>query len=64
MRLVRSGPLVGMFAQLTVLAAVGAAVGIGAVAWFTGVAYALVTAILLQHGLSSSGLKGYGPGRP
>ena len=61
MRLVRSGPLVGMFAQLTVLAAVGAAVGIGAVAWFTGVAYALVTAILLQHGLSSSGLKGYGP---
>jgi phosphatidylglycerophosphate synthase len=50
-----------MFAQLTVLAAVGAAVGIGAVAWFTGVAYALVTMILLQHGLSSSGLKGYGP---
>jgi phosphatidylglycerophosphate synthase len=50
-----------MFAQLTVLAAVGAAVGIGAVAWFAGVAYALVTMILLQHGLSSSGLKGYGP---
>ncbi|MDG4823449.1 CDP-alcohol phosphatidyltransferase family protein [Asanoa sp. WMMD1127] len=61
MRLVRSGPLVGMFAQFTVLAAVGAAVGIGAVGWFAGAAYAIVTAILLQHGLSSSGLKTYGP---
>jgi phosphatidylglycerophosphate synthase len=61
MRVVRSGPLVGMFAQFIALAAVGAAVGIGAAGWFTGVAFALVTMILLQHGLSSSGLKRYGP---
>ncbi|GIF71337.1 CDP-alcohol phosphatidyltransferase family protein [Asanoa siamensis] len=61
MRLVRSGPLVGMFAQFSVLAAVGAAVGLGTAGWFAGIAYALVTMILLQHGLSSTGLKRYGP---
>jgi phosphatidylglycerophosphate synthase len=61
MRMVRSGPLVGMFAQFTVLAAVAAAVGLGPLGWVAGAAFAIITMILLQHGLSSSGLSTYGP---
>jgi phosphatidylglycerophosphate synthase len=58
---VRSDPMTGLAAQVVVLAALAATVGLGLAGWVTGLTYALVTAVLLQWGLSRSGITEFGP---
>ena len=58
---VRSDPMTGLAAQVVLLAVLAATVGLGLAGWVTGLAYALITVVLLQRGLSRSGITGFGP---
>ncbi len=55
MRKVRTGPVIGLIAQLSLLAALAATVGVGAAGWVVGVAYGVITAALLTYGLIDQG---------
>lgn len=50
--MVRNGPLAGLFAQVTVLAALELSIGLDKPGWAVGVGYATVTAVLLHRGLA------------
>jgi phosphatidylglycerophosphate synthase len=54
-RTVRPGPVLGMIAQVALLALLNAAVGLDPAAWATGVAYGLVTNVTLARALERSG---------
>jgi phosphatidylglycerophosphate synthase len=54
-------PTVGAFAQFVVLAALAAGVGLGAVGWLAGAAYACVTWALLSRALRGADVPGWGP---
>src|SRR5689334_10414245 len=58
---VRLAPTIGLVCQVTLLAVLGATVGLGEVAWFVGVTYAVVVWALLTRGLEQSGAAGFGP---
>jgi phosphatidylglycerophosphate synthase len=58
---VRTGPAVGLVAQVTVLCALAATVGLGVPGWVTGTAYALVLAGALQRGMVRGGIVAFGP---
>ncbi|WP_417077607.1 CDP-alcohol phosphatidyltransferase family protein [Micromonospora profundi] len=58
---VRSGPVIGLTAQLVVLAALAATVGLTGAGWLAGVGYAAVTCLALSRGLRRSGASGLGP---
>jgi phosphatidylglycerophosphate synthase len=58
---VRTGPSVGLVAQVTVLCSLGATVGLGVAGWVTGLAYALVLAAALQRGMVRGGIPAFGP---
>jgi phosphatidylglycerophosphate synthase len=58
---VRSDLMTGLAAQVALLAVLAATVGLGLAGLVTGVAYALITAALVQRGLSRSGSTEFGP---
>jgi phosphatidylglycerophosphate synthase len=58
---VRSDPMTGLAAQAVLLAVLAATVGLGLAGWVTGLAYALITVVLIQRGLSRSGITEFGP---
>lgn len=61
MRQVRTGPVIGLIAQLALLAALAATVGLGAAGWAVGVTYGVMTAALLTRGLIDQGKDSLGP---
>ncbi|GAA3756719.1 hypothetical protein GCM10022240_06950 [Microbacterium kribbense] len=61
MRSVRSDPLVGLAAQLAVLVALAATVGLGVAGWTAAGGYAVVGTGLLARGLERRGRDGFGP---
>jgi phosphatidylglycerophosphate synthase len=54
-------PTVGLAAQIGVLAALAAGVGLGTAGWLAGGAYALAMWVLLSRALQQPGLRGWGP---
>jgi len=52
---VRSGPLVGLFAQVVLLIGLAGTVGLGAAGWLAGLAYGAVTCAALALALRRSG---------
>jgi phosphatidylglycerophosphate synthase len=55
-RAVQPGPVVGLIGQLAVLSVIATTVGLGVGGWLAGTACGLVTAALLIHGLTRSGI--------
>ncbi|WP_439117027.1 CDP-alcohol phosphatidyltransferase family protein [Micromonospora lupini] len=58
---VRSGPVIGLSAQLVVLAALAASVGLGPAGWLAGAGYAALTCLALSRGLHLAGASRLGP---
>ncbi|MBM0233586.1 CDP-alcohol phosphatidyltransferase family protein, partial [Micromonospora sp. STR1_7] len=58
---VRSGPVIGLSAQLAVLAGLAATVGLGGAGWLVGSGYAVVTCLALSRGLRRAGASRLGP---
>ena len=58
---VRSGPVIGLIAQVVLLAMLAATVGLDGAAWLSGVGFGAVTCVLLSLGVSRSGAAGLGP---
>ncbi|WP_405432087.1 CDP-alcohol phosphatidyltransferase family protein [Micromonospora sp. NBC_00617] len=58
---VRSGPVIGLSAQLVVLAALAATVGLSMAGWLAGAGYAAFTCLALSRGLHLSGASRLGP---
>ncbi|MET8308471.1 CDP-alcohol phosphatidyltransferase family protein [Micromonospora sp. NPDC005173] len=58
---VRSGPMIGLGAQLVVLAALAATVGLSGAGWLVGTGYAVVTCLALSRGLHRAGASRLGP---
>lgn len=61
MSTVRSGPVIGLIAQLVVLAGLAGTVGLAAAGWLAGMAYGVVTCGALARGLRRLGVRGLGP---
>jgi phosphatidylglycerophosphate synthase len=60
-RSVHPGPVTGLVAQLVLLAAVDATVGLGGLAWATGAAVGAATALLLDRAMHRAGALRLGP---
>jgi len=60
-RLVRTGPAVGLSAHVGALAALSVTVGLGWAGWAAGLGYAVVTAVVLTCGLIRTGGRDFGP---
>jgi phosphatidylglycerophosphate synthase len=58
---VRTGPIIGLIAQLVLLVTLAATVGLGTAGWLMGVGYGLVTCAALTRGLFRSGALALGP---
>ncbi len=58
---VRVSPIIGLIAQLTLLAILGTTVGLGIAGWITGIVYGLVTCALLTRSLRRLGAAAFGP---
>lgn len=58
---VRSDPMTGLAAQVILLAVIAGTIGLGLAGWVIGLVYALITVVLLQQGLSHSGMTEFGP---
>ncbi|WP_436798805.1 CDP-alcohol phosphatidyltransferase family protein [Micromonospora profundi] len=58
---VRSGPVIGLTAQLVVLAVLAVTVGLTGAGWLAGVGYAAATCLALSRGLRRAGASGLGP---
>ncbi|MGC4878246.1 CDP-alcohol phosphatidyltransferase family protein [Micromonospora sp. DT43] len=58
---VRSGPVIGLSAQLVVLAALAATVGLSPAGWLAGAGYAALTCLALSRGLHLAGASRLGP---
>ena len=61
MRTVQAGPLTGLIAQLLLLAALAATVGLSAAGWVVGVVCALIMAAVLARGVVRYRCKRFGP---
>ncbi len=58
---VRVSPIIGLIAQVTLLAILGTTADLGVAGWITGVVYGLVTCALLTRGLRRFGALAFGP---
>jgi len=58
---VRSGPVLGLVAQVVLLAGLGATVGLSEAAWLAGIISGAVVSTALTWGLDHSGAPGLGP---
>jgi phosphatidylglycerophosphate synthase len=61
MPVVRRGPVLGLLAQVALLAGLGATVGLSEAAWLAGIAAGTVVSTALTWGLDHSGASGLGP---
>ncbi len=61
MHTVRTGPLIGLAAQVLLLAVLTLSTGLGTGAWLAGLAYGCVTAAALSVGLVRAGAPALGP---
>ena len=61
MHTVRRGPVIGLGAQILVLAVVDGAVGLGGAGWAAGVTYGVGTCAALVRGMGTSGRRAFGP---
>jgi phosphatidylglycerophosphate synthase len=57
----RSGPVIGLVAQIILLAGIAGTVGLGAAGWLIGLAFGITTCALLLHGLENAGSAALGP---
>jgi phosphatidylglycerophosphate synthase len=57
----RSGPLIGLFCQLSLLAVIAGTVGLGLLGWLAGTAVGVVTCVALTRGLHVAGSARLGP---
>jgi len=60
-RVVPAGPMVGLTALLTLLAALASTVGLGAAGWGTGAGCAVIGSVLLIRALARHGVAALGP---
>jgi phosphatidylglycerophosphate synthase len=60
-RTLRSGPVLGLFLQVVLLADLAATVGLGAVGWLIGIGYGIVTCVALTWALNRAGAATLGP---
>jgi phosphatidylglycerophosphate synthase len=60
-RTVRNGPVIGLIAQVVLLAVLAGTVGLGAAGWLTGTAYGVFVCVALTLGLHRSGAATLGP---
>jgi phosphatidylglycerophosphate synthase len=58
---VRTGPVMGLFVQIALLAVLAGTVGLGGVGWAVGVGYGVLMCALLCRGLARSGARHLGP---
>jgi phosphatidylglycerophosphate synthase len=58
---VRTGPLIGLFVQVILLAALSGAVGLGVAGWLAGLTYGIVTCATLSRGLYRADARSLGP---
>jgi phosphatidylglycerophosphate synthase len=56
-----TGPVIGLIAQVVLLAALAASVGLGAAGWLVGVGYGVVLCAALTRGLHRTGTGALGP---
>ncbi len=61
MRTVRTGPAVGLIAQLALLGVLAGSVGLGVAGWLAGAAWGVATYVILARGLARSGGDRLGP---
>ncbi len=61
MRTVRTGPAIGLIAQLVLLGVLAGSVGLGAAGWLAGAAWGVATYMILTRGLARSGGDRLGP---
>jgi phosphatidylglycerophosphate synthase len=60
-RTVRTGPAIGLIAQLALLGALAGGVGLGPAGWFAGAAWGVAMFVMLARGLAQAGLDRLGP---
>jgi phosphatidylglycerophosphate synthase len=58
---VRTGPLIGLIAQIVLLAGLAQTVGLSDAGWLAGIAYGVVVCAALTHGLERAGADELGP---
>lgn len=58
---VRTGPAVGLFAQIALLASLTVIVGVGSVGWLVGIGYGLVLCATLSRAMTGAGTDTLGP---
>jgi phosphatidylglycerophosphate synthase len=58
---VRTGPAIGLAAQVVLFAALARTVGLGVAGWLAGIAYGLIICAALTRGLHRSGMTALGP---
>jgi phosphatidylglycerophosphate synthase len=57
----RRGPIVGLIAQVILLAGIAGTVGLGAAGWLVGLAFGVATCAFLGYGLNQAGSAALGP---
>jgi phosphatidylglycerophosphate synthase len=57
----RSGPIIGLIAQVVLLAGIAGSVGLDTAGWLVGLAYGVAVAAFLTHGLHQAGTPALGP---
>jgi phosphatidylglycerophosphate synthase len=57
----RSGPIIGLIAQVILLAGIAGTVGLGAAGWLVGLAFGVATCAFLVNGLNRAGSAALGP---
>jgi len=60
-RTVRTGPVIGLIAQLMLLGVLAGSVGLGVAGWLAGAAWGVATCVILSRGLARSGHDRLGP---
>jgi phosphatidylglycerophosphate synthase len=60
-RTVRTGPAIGLIAQLALLGVLAGSVGVGVAGWLAGAAWGVATYVILARGLARSGDDRLGP---
>jgi phosphatidylglycerophosphate synthase len=57
----RTGPVIGLIAQVVLLAGIAGTIGLGAAGWLVGIAFGVATCAGLVHGLHRAGRAALGP---
>jgi phosphatidylglycerophosphate synthase len=57
----RSGPIIGLIAQVILLAGIAGKVGLGVAGWLMGLAFGVATCVALLYGLNRAGSPALGP---